>query len=131
MWFCMTNLQIFLKYKNNLPKKTCNTVRYFSARCLHIKHINSCLLSLLFSLVQILGGQTLIFRHAPACLSQRGCSSLGASVKKRISTQNTFSKFPDERVKNTMRTAGEIDFCFCPKLKITLVESTYPSQRPK
>ena len=30
-----------------------------------------------------------------------------------------------------MRTSGEIDFRFRLKLKITLVESTYPSQRPK
>ena len=30
-----------------------------------------------------------------------------------------------------MRTSGEIDFRFRLKLKITLVESTYPSQRPE
>ena len=30
-----------------------------------------------------------------------------------------------------MRTSGEIDFRFRLKLKITLVESTYPSQRPQ
>ena len=30
-----------------------------------------------------------------------------------------------------MRTSGEIDFRFGLKLKITLVESTYPSQRPE
>ena len=30
----------------------------------------------------------------------------------------------------TMRTSGEIYVCFRLKLKITSVESTYPSQRP-
>ena len=30
-----------------------------------------------------------------------------------------------------MRTSGEIDFRFRLKLKMTLVESTYPSQRPE
>ena len=30
-----------------------------------------------------------------------------------------------------MRTSGEIDFRLRLKLKITLVESTYPSQRPE
>ena len=40
-------------------------------------------------------------------------------------------QFPDQRVKGIMRTSGEIDFRFRSKLKITLVESTYPSQRPE
>ena len=38
---------------------------------------------------------------------------------------------PDQRVKGIVRTSGEIDFRFRLKLKITLVESTYPSQRPE
>ena len=34
-------------------------------------------------------------------------------------------------MKGIMRTSGEIDFRFRLKLKITLVDSTYPSQRPQ
>ena len=45
--------------------------------------------------------------------------------------QTTLSKFPDQRVKGIMQMSGEIDFRFHLKLKITLVESTYPSQRPE
>ena len=40
-------------------------------------------------------------------------------------------QFPDQRVKGIIRTSGEIDFRFRLELKITLVESTYPSQRPQ
>ena len=40
-------------------------------------------------------------------------------------------QFPDQRVNGIMRTSGEIDFRFRLELKITLVESTYPSQRPQ
>ena len=57
-------------------------------------------------------------------------------LTKQISSQNTLSKFPDWWMKGIMRTSGEIvsgeiDFCFRLKLKVTLVESTYPSQCPQ
>ena len=42
--------------------------------------------------------------------------------------QTALSKFLDQRVKGIMRMPVEIDFRFRLKLKITLVESTYPSQ---
>ena len=45
--------------------------------------------------------------------------------------QGNYLQFPDQRVKGIMRTSGEIDFRFRLKLKITLLESTYPSQRPE
>ena len=69
-------------------------MRYFSACCLQIKHINSLLLPSLFSLVQILGGQTLIFLHAPAFLFQRGCSSLGASSDETYFNAEHLYKIP-------------------------------------
>ena len=50
---------------------------------------------------------------------------------KRISKKTAPSKFPDQRVKGTMRTSGETDLSFPLKLTVTLVESTYPSQRPQ
>ena len=53
-------------------------------------------------------------------------------LTKRISTLTAFSiPRSTDRVKGIMRTSGEIDFRFRLKLKITLVESTYPSQRPQ
>ena len=67
----------------------------------------------------------------PAFLLQRGCNSLGASTDETYFLADRLFKFPDQRVKGIMRTSGEIDFRFRLKLKITLVESTYPSQRPE
>ena len=62
----------------------------------------------------------------PAFLFQRGCGSLGASTDKTYFRADRL-----QRVKGIMRTSGEIDFRFRLTLKITLVESTYPSQRPE
>ena len=55
---------------------------------------------------------------------------------RRFYWQNVFPRwppfqYPDQRVKGIMRTSEEIDFRFRLKLKITSVESTYPSQRPE
>ena len=52
---------------------------------------------------------------------------------KRIHTDRPFkiSSPGDQRVKGVMWTSREIDFRFSLNLKITLVESTYPSQRPQ
>ena len=91
-------------------------------------------MSWLISLIQILRGQTLIFFHHPVFSFQRGCGiyhfSLGASTDKTyFHADLPGSKFPNQRVKDIMRTSGEIDFRFRLKLKMTLLESTYPSQR--
>ena len=70
----------------------------------------------------------------PAFLFQRGCGSLGASTDETYFLADrlfNWLQFPDQRVKGIMRTSGETDFRFRLKLKITLVESTYPSQRPE
>ena len=42
-----------------------------------------------------------------------------------------WSNYNNQLVKGIMRTSGEIGFCFRLKLKITLVDLTYPSQRPQ
>ena len=73
------------------------------------------------------------FMH-PAFLLQRSCGSLGVSTY----WQNVFPrrpsallKFLDQWAKGIMRTSKEIEFRFRLKLEITLVESTYPNQRPQ
>ena len=102
------------------------------------KQINYFLLSLLFSFIQFLGGQTIFNTHFhPAFLLQRGCgtyhfSSRASTADKTCSHRPPFqNQFPDQRVKGVMRTSGEIDFRFRLNLKLTLVELTYPSQRPQ
>ena len=68
----------------------------------------------------------------PAFLFQRGCGSLGASTDETyFQADRLFNSQISGRVKGIMRISGEIDFRFRLKLKITLVESTYPSQRPE
>ena len=102
------------------------------------KQINYCLLSSLFSFIQFLGWQTIFnISSTQPFLLQRGCgtyhfSSRASTADKTCSHRPPFqNQFPDQRVKGVMRTPGEIDFRFRLNLKITLVESTYPSQRPQ
>ena len=67
----------------------------------------------------------------PAVLFQRGCGSLGASTNETYFYADQPLEFSDQRVKGIVRTSGEIDFRCRLRLNITLVESTYPSQRPQ
>ena len=68
----------------------------------------------------------------PAFLFQRGWGSLGASTDETyFHADRLFNSQINGRGKGIMRTSGEIDFRFRLKLKITLVESIYPSQRPE
>ena len=75
--------------------------------------------------------KNLTFLHAPSVLIPKRLWFF-----RRFYWQNVFPRwppfqFPNQRLKGIMRTSGEIDFRFRLKRKITLVESTYPSQRPQ
>ena len=99
---------------------------------LYRKQINSFLLSSLISLFQILRGQTLIFFPPSVFIPNR------FGFFRRFCWQNVFPRRPPFQNSlingwktDIMRMSGEIDFRFRLKLKITIVESTYPSQRPQ
>ena len=84
------------------------------------------------SLIQIFRGQTFVFLPPSVLILKRlwGCGTYHFSLA--ASTDKTYfhvdrPNFPDGRLKGIMRTSGEIDFRFRLKLKITLVESTYPN----
>ena len=108
------------------------TIRYFSACCLQMRA------DFKFFLVVIAvffgSNSQRINIDIPSCPSVFIPKRLW--FFRRFYWQNVFPRwppfqFPDQRVKGIMRTSEEIDFRFRLKLKITLVESTYPSQRPE
>ena len=102
------------------------TIRYFSACCLFFLAV----IAVFFGS----NSQGIIFDIPSG--SQRFYSKevilYALVLTERVSTLTAFS-IPRStgRMKGIMRTSGEIDFRFRLKLKITLVESTYPSQRPQ
>ena len=105
------------------------------------KQINYFLLSSLFSFIQFLGEQTIFnisstqpfyYKEVAELITFDHFSSRASTADKTCSYRPPFqNQFPDQPVKGVMRTSGEIDFRFRLNLKITLVESTYPSQRPQ
>ena len=96
-------------------------------------------MSSLFSFIQFLGGQTIFnisstqpFYYKEVVELITFLHALQSTADKTCSHRPPFqNQFPDQRVKGVMRTSGEIDFRFRLNLKITLVESTYPGQRPQ
>ena len=98
-------------------------------------------IAVFFRFIQFLGGQTIFnisstqpfyYKEVVELITFDHFSSRASTADKTCSHRPPFqNQFPDQRVKGVMRTSGGIDFRFRLNLKITLVESTYPSQRPQ
>ena len=97
-----------------------------------MKANNPFLMSSLLPLIQNFMVRTLIFPHAPRVFIPKRLWFL-----RRFNWQNVFPRRPPYQnslingEKVSCGPLGETDFRFRLKLKITLVESTYPSQRPQ
>ena len=99
-------------------------------------------IAVFFRFIQFLGGQTIFnisstmqpfhYKEVVELITFDHFSSRASTADKTCSHRPPFqNQFPDQRVKGVMRMSGGIDFRFRLNLKITLVESTYPSQRPQ
>ena len=98
-------------------------------------------IAVFFRFIQFLGGETIFnisstqpfyYKEVVELITFDHFSSRASTADKTCSHRPPFqNQFPDQRVKGVMRTSGGIDFRFRLNLKITLVESTYLSQRPQ